>query len=101
MRAITQVLCWVWDAVAIGRAQQPRPSFSQVSVELAGDVALVGDDQQPWPVTEHAGVVVQHGHEHLALVELGLASAQVIEARPGCRPDAGAGPRRTGSDWRK
>jgi hypothetical protein len=80
-----QRLAGTGGAVAVGRAQQCRAAVGQVAVEFGGGVALVGDDQQPWPGGEQMPVAVEHGHQHLALVELGMRQ------RPGDRqPGRGA-----------
>jgi hypothetical protein len=44
----------------------------QVVIQLGGDVALVGEQQQAGALGEQIGVGVQDAHEHLALVELGI-----------------------------
>jgi hypothetical protein len=65
-----QVLLRMRCAVAVGGTQQRDAAFSEVSVELAGHVALVGDDRQAGPVGGQGGVVVQHRGQDLAFVDL-------------------------------
>ena len=64
--------CWAGCGVRLryDGAQQPHFAFGRVAVEFVGYVALVGDDQQPGSVGEDAAVAVEHGHQHLALVQL-------------------------------
>jgi hypothetical protein len=74
-----QVFSGAGCAVAVRGAQQPHAAFGQVAVELGGGVALVSDDRQPGPGGGEGGVVVEHGHQHLAFVEFR------VRQRPGDR----------------
>lgn len=74
-----QVLGGMWGAVAVGRTQQRHPALAEVDVELAGHVALVGDDREPGSVGGQRRVVVECGDQDLAFIDLRVGQ------RPGDR----------------
>jgi hypothetical protein len=89
-----QLLAGTGCAVAVGRAHQLHTAGVQAVIEFGGGLAPVGDQQQPRSGGEQMGVVVEHGHEHLAFVELGCASAQVIGSPAGVQTRSSRSPQK-------
>src|SRR3954470_23177885 len=67
-----QSLAGTGRAVAQRGAQQVRAAGVQIVVQLGGDVALVGQQQQAGAFGEQVGIGVQDAHQHLAFVEFGV-----------------------------
>jgi len=66
---LEQVLAGAGAAVAVGRAQQLHAAVGEEGVEFGGDVALVGDDDQPGPTGGQGRVLLQDRHQDLPVVQ--------------------------------
>ncbi len=84
-----------------GRPQQLDSMLGQFAFETTAEVVLVADESLSGALSQKLAFGCQEVKEGLAFVGLGPGQGEGDgQALKGCRPGAGAGPRRSGCGWR-